>query len=197
MVVQAAYRLDVVFCEQQSMALLVPVIFLCQSYFDGISLLSDDPVPVNFAEICFRNSTGNRTQTDRPVTEFGKLILNHFQRKRVIVFLKNLLLNDPVLPLKRIQQIKADRAIRIMIPDLYKIDSRSVMKKRIIEIVTLLLSIYLFPSSESQNRSIRLALYVRKFSLLFSVHPHLIHTPAHFPCWLHNQTSYPSSRTDP
>ena len=70
----------------------------------------------------------------------------------MIDLFKYLFLNDPVFPFEGIQQVESDRTIGVVIPDLYQIDSRPVMKEGIICIETLLCPLYFFPVSRIKTK---------------------------------------------
>ena len=65
---------------------------------------------------------------------------------------KDLLLDYLFLLLKGIQQIECDGTVGVMVPDLYKINPRPVMKERIIQIEALLFPLYLFPVSRIKTQ---------------------------------------------
>ena len=107
--------------------------------------LRDDPVPVDFLKVRFRKVAGNRAQGDRTIAQLRQLLFDDGQREGIVMLLKDFFLDDPVLLLKGVQQVEGDRPVRIVVPDLDKVDPCAVMEEGIVQVETLLFPPDLFP----------------------------------------------------
>ena len=100
-------------------------------------LLGDDSVPIYFVKFLFREIIGNRLQIQCLIPQIQQLPFDQFQRKGMIVFFKYFLLNNPILSLKGIEQVKGNRSVGIVIPYLHQIYSCSIVKEGIIQVKSL------------------------------------------------------------
>lgn len=100
----------------------------------GFRFLSEDGIPVEFAARCIGALGRERKDLKVLIAERRERLLPECTGKGVIVFFKLFLLEDMVLSLKGIEQMKQDGAIQLIVPDLNEIDACIAVKQRVVEV---------------------------------------------------------------
>ena len=115
-----------------------------------LCFLCQNTVPVGLLWGAAGKLRRHTKQLRRLVAELEKRIQQQCPRNRVIALCKELLLENAVVAFECIQEVKINGSIRIVIPDLHKIDARFAVKSGVIEIKTLLFCDDLIPVSKIQ-----------------------------------------------